>query len=77
MPLFHLGIGFLTASLLCLIAVLLGSYFSLFSTRGLLIAALYYLLFSFLWIVAVLSIEGSAWRIPVVFLVEVRVLRRS
>jgi hypothetical protein len=70
MCLYFVRIGFLTASLLCLIAVMLGFYFSLFSTRGLLIAALYYLLFSFLWMVcAVLSIEGSAWRIPVVFLV--------
>jgi hypothetical protein len=66
---YFLRSGFITSSLFCLIALFAGYYFNLFSIRGLLVAAPYYLLLNLLWMAcAVLSTQGNGWRIPVVFM---------
>ena len=61
--------GLATASLVAAAGVLVGWYFSLFSIRFLVLAALYFIVATALWMhCAVLGVGRQSWRIPLVFL---------
>ena len=60
--------GLATASLVAAAGVLVGWYFSLFSIRVLVLAALYFIVATALWMhCAVLGVGRQSWRIPLVF----------
>ncbi len=63
---FLLGLG--TTLFFCVFGIMAGYYLRLFPGNALLLAGLYYLLLSLLWMLsAMLSIQSHYWRIPTVF----------
>lgn len=62
---YFLSLGFTTTVILSAVGLFLGLYFMSFPHWSLLIAVLYYVMLSLLWMVcAVLSIQKHSWRIP-------------
>src|SRR5213080_3935065 len=67
-----LNIGLTCSLVLALLGMMAGSYFHLFASIYLVLAAINYLALSLLWMLcAVLSVQGNGWFIPLVFFLSI------